>query len=81
MQITNSFNLQIEESMTSEQSQHVIKETCTRGDFILATAIEINGELNLSFSGIAGDRCDSGHGVAAGYLEYIASTLVDVDCV
>ena len=62
MQITDSFNFQIEESMTSEQSEHVIEETHARRDFILAAAIEINGKLNLRFSGIAGNRCGSGHG-------------------
>ena len=77
VQIANRFNLQIEESVPSKQGQHVIEETDARGDFILSAAIKIDGKLNLSFSGIASNRCGSGHGVSVGSLEYVASTSVD----
>ena len=62
VQIADGFDLQIEESMSSKQGQHVIEETNARGDFILSAAIQINGKLNLRFSGIASNRCGSGHG-------------------
>ena len=62
VQIADRFDLQIEESMSSKQGQHVIEKAYARRDLILAAAIKINGELNLRFSGIAGDRCGSGHG-------------------
>ena len=63
MQVTNSFDLQVEESVSSKQGQHVIEETYAGRNLILAAAIEINGKLNLSFSGVASNRCGSGHGL------------------
>ena len=78
VQITNRFDLQIEKAVPSKQRQHVIEEANARGDLILATAIEIDRKLDLSFGGVASNRCGSGHGFATGLIQYVASTSVDV---
>ena len=53
VQIADRFDLQIEESVPSKQGEHMIEETNARGDLILSAAVEIDGKLDLRFSGIA----------------------------
>jgi hypothetical protein len=62
VQIASSAHCNVNERVPRQLLHHVIEETHPGGDFILAAAIEINGELNLRFSGIASNRCGSGHG-------------------
>ena len=62
VKVADGLNLKIEKSVPSKQGQHVIEETDPGGDLILAAAIEIDRKLNLRFSGIASNRCGSGHG-------------------
>ena len=48
--------------MPCEQRQHVIEEPDAGRDFVASRAVEIQCQLNLSFSGIASDRCRTIHG-------------------
>lgn len=61
MKVANSLHCQIEQAVPREEGQHVVEEANSRGDFVLAAAVEIQRQLNLSFSGVASDRSGTGH--------------------
>jgi len=61
VQIARRLDVQIKQSMSSEQRQHVIKETDASGNLRFSTAIEIDRQLNLSFSRVAFDGCRASH--------------------
>lgn len=57
--ITSDF--QIEESMLGEEREHVIQESDTRIDLALASAIEVQFQVDLGFRCFSVDCCAASH--------------------
>ncbi|HSR18023.1 MAG TPA: hypothetical protein VLM39_08010, partial [Ignavibacteriaceae bacterium] len=53
---------QVDEAVAREQVEHVIEEADTGADVGLAGAVEVEGELDFGFFGLAGELgCSGGH--------------------
>lgn len=56
MQVAMGLNIQINQAMTRDLIQHVIQKRHACIKFLLTAAIEIDGDADLRFIGIAGYR-------------------------
>ncbi len=61
MGIAVDLNMKIKQAMSSKQSEHVIKETDSRLDVVLASSIKVQREFDFGFGGVTIDRGGSVH--------------------
>ena len=61
MQIARGVDIQIDQAVTGNLIEHVIQERDPCRQFLLACAVQIDGDANLRLVGMAGDIC-SAHG-------------------
>lgn len=53
VQVPDRFDFQIEESMASKERQHMIEETDTGFDVVLAAAVEIEAQFDVGFGSLS----------------------------
>ncbi len=53
VQVAVAFDIQVDQPVTGDLVEHVLEERHTDGEARLAGAIEIDGDLDLGFQGVA----------------------------
>jgi hypothetical protein len=59
MQIARRFDVQVDQPVPGNLVEHVIQERHTGIQLLLAGAVNINGDANLRFIGVAGNFCNA----------------------
>ena len=62
MQITLGFDVEINEAMTCDLVQHVVKERYAGFELLLTGTVEIDRDPDLGLAGVANDFCCAWHG-------------------
>jgi hypothetical protein len=61
VQVPRRRDLQVDQRVLGKQVQHVVEEADTTTSFTGTLSIQLDGQVNLGFAGLAVNRCGSGH--------------------
>ncbi len=62
VQIALGLDGEVDEAVLAQQREHMIEEADAAGDVGLAGAVEVEGEVDFGFAGLAAKLCGASHG-------------------